>query len=49
MPTMILTNRQVVELVKQLAPKDKRDALFVLAEAASVPIFIKHLDLIDRE
>ena len=32
MPTMNLTNEQVVDLVKQLPPADKRRALFALAE-----------------
>lgn len=32
MPTMTLTNNQVIDLVKQLPPKDKRSALFALAE-----------------
>ena len=36
MPTMTLTNRQVVDLIKQLPPEDKRAALFVLAEEASL-------------
>jgi hypothetical protein len=31
MPTMTLTNKHVVDLVKQLPPEDKRTALFVLA------------------
>jgi hypothetical protein len=35
MPTMTITNRQVVELVKQLPPREKRAALMVLAEAAA--------------
>jgi hypothetical protein len=36
MPTMTLTNSQVVDLVKQLPPQDKRAALYVLAEEAAV-------------
>jgi hypothetical protein len=35
MPTMTLTNRQVVDLVKQLPPDEKRAALFLLAEGAT--------------
>lgn len=35
MPTMTLTNNQVVDLVKQLPPEDKRSALFALAEGAA--------------
>ena len=34
MPTMTLTNEQVVDLVKQLPPAEKRRALFALAEEA---------------
>jgi hypothetical protein len=36
MPTMTLSNNQVVDLIKQLPPEDKRTALFVLAEEASI-------------
>lgn len=32
MPTMTLTNEQVVDLVKQLPPAEKRRALLALAE-----------------
>ena len=35
MPTMTLTNRQVVDLVRQLPPDEKRAALFLLAEGAT--------------
>jgi hypothetical protein len=35
MPTMTFTNRQVVDLVKQLPPKDKRAALLALAKGAA--------------
>ncbi len=35
MPTMTLTNHQVVDLVKQLPPEEKRAALFLLAEGAT--------------
>jgi hypothetical protein len=34
MPTLELTDEQVMELVKQLPPERKREALFALAEAA---------------
>lgn len=36
MPTMTLTNEQVVDLVKQLPPAEKRRALLALAEEAQV-------------
>ncbi|GIK54968.1 MAG: hypothetical protein BroJett015_06310 [Chloroflexota bacterium] len=35
MPMMTLTNRQVIDLVQQLPPRDKRDALLILAEGAA--------------
>ena len=34
MPTIQLTDEQVIELVKQLPPERKRAALLILAEAA---------------
>jgi hypothetical protein len=33
MPTLELTEQQVVELVKQLSPERKREALLALADA----------------
>ena len=36
MPTLQLTEKQVVDLVKQLPPAQKREALLALAEASAV-------------